>query len=66
MVTILITTSKSERCFSTPKLLKTHLRNTKSEGKQTALFAMLSNEKSMAREIPNINGKVIEKFIRQK
>lgn len=65
LVTIPMTTSETERCFSTLKLIKTYLRNTMSEDRLTAL-AMLSIEKSMVREIPNFNKKVIEKFISDK
>lgn len=65
LVTIPMTTSETERCFSTLKLIKTYLRNTMSEDRLTAL-AMLSIEKSMVREIPNFNQKVIEKFISDK
>lgn len=65
LLTIPMTTSESERCFSTLKLIKSYLRNTMSEDRLTAL-AMLSIEQLMIREIPDFNELVIEKFISDK
>lgn len=65
LVTIPMTTSETERCFSTLKLIKTFLRNSMDEDRLTAL-AMLSIEKAMVQEIDNFNDKVIGKFISKK
>jgi hypothetical protein len=60
-----MTTSESERCFSTLKRLKTFLRNTMAQDHLNAL-AMLSIEKKLTRDIPDFNTRVIEKFATQK
>ncbi|KAJ3620532.1 hypothetical protein MTP99_004473 [Tenebrio molitor] len=62
LVTIPITTSETERCFSTLNNIKSYLRNTVSEDRLTAL-AMISIEHSMIEAIPNFSEKVIEKFV---
>ncbi|CAH1114114.1 unnamed protein product [Psylliodes chrysocephalus] len=65
LVTIPMTTSETERCFSTLKLIKSFLRSTMNKESITAL-AMLSIEKTMVHEIENFNEKVIDKFIEDK
>jgi hypothetical protein len=65
LVSISITTSETERCFSTLKIIKSYLRNTISEDRLTAL-AMISIEYSMIEAISNLNEKVIEKFAADK
>lgn len=65
LVTIPMATSESERCFSTLESIKKYLKSTEGEDRLLAL-AMLSIEKSMVREIPNFNEKVMEKFISDK
>lgn len=64
-VTTTMTTAESQRCFSTLKRIKTFLRNTMTQDRFNAL-AMLSVEKKLVRDIPNINKKVIESFTIQK
>lgn len=61
LITMPMTTSESERCFSTLKRIKTFLRSTMSEERLCAL-AMLSIEKEMIAEIPNFNERVIDRF----
>ncbi|KAL1005408.1 hypothetical protein UPYG_G00058730 [Umbra pygmaea] len=61
LITIPMTTTESERCFSTLKRIKEFLRNTMSQERLNAL-AILSIENRLIREIPDFNGKVIEKF----
>ncbi|XP_074524579.1 zinc finger MYM-type protein 1-like [Halichoeres trimaculatus] len=65
IITTPMTTSESERCFSTLKRIKTFLRNTMLQDRLNAL-AMLSIEKKMTKDIPDFNSKVIEKFASQK
>lgn len=65
VATIPMTTSESERCFSTLKRVKTFLRNTMSQDRLTAL-AMLSVEKKMVKQIPDFNNKVINIFVHAK
>lgn len=65
LITTPMTTSESERCFSTLKRLKTFLRNTMAQDRLNAL-AMLSIEKKLTRDIPDFNTRVIEKFATQK
>ncbi|KAI2647080.1 Zinc finger MYM-type protein 1 [Labeo rohita] len=65
LITTPMTTSESERCFSTLKSLKTFLRNTMAKDRLNAL-AMLSIEKKLTRDIPDFNTSVIEKFATQK
>lgn len=61
LITIPMTSSEAERCFSTLKRIKTFLRNTMSQDRLSAL-AMLSIERDLIMEIPDFNQKVIEKF----
>lgn len=61
LVTIPMSTSEAERCFSTLKRIKTFLRNTISQERLSAL-AMLSIERDFILSIPDFNQKVIEKF----
>lgn len=65
LVTIPMTTSEAERCFSTLKRVKTFLRSTMAQERLTAL-AMLSIEKDFVRNISNFNDKVIDKFAQKK
>ena len=65
LVTLPMTTSETERCFSTLKLIKSFLRNSMGEDRLAAL-GMLSIEKDMVKEIPDFNGKVIDKFASDK
>ena len=60
-----LVSAESERCFSTLTRIKTFLRNTMTNQRLNAL-ACLSIQKSMIREIPEFNKKVIEKFARSK
>src|SRR5215469_2661102 len=61
LITIPMTTSEAERCFSTLKRIKTFLRNTMDQERLSAL-AMLSIEKDFITKIADFNNKVIEKF----
>lgn len=61
LITIPMTSSEAERCFSTLKRIKTFLRNTMSEERLSAL-AMLSKEKELIEDIPDFNQRVIDKF----
>lgn len=65
LITTPTTTAESERCFSTLKRIKTFLRNTMAQDRLNAL-AMLSMEKNLIQNIPDLNTKVIEKFATQK
>ncbi|XP_041846740.1 uncharacterized protein LOC121643403 isoform X2 [Melanotaenia boesemani] len=65
LITTPMTTSESERCFSTLKRIKTFLRNAMGQDRLNAL-AMLSIEKKLTRDIPDFNTRVIEKFATQK
>ena len=65
IVTIPMTTSEAERCFSTLKRIKTFLRSSMTEERLTAL-AMLSIEKDFIRDIPDFNEAVIDKFAEMK
>lgn len=65
LITTPMTTSESERCFSTLKRIKTFLRNTMAQDRLNAL-AMLSIEKKLTQELPDFNTRVIEKFATQK
>ncbi|KAF2882299.1 hypothetical protein ILUMI_23864 [Ignelater luminosus] len=65
LVTMPMTTSETERCFSTLKLIKTFLRNRMGEERSTAL-AMLSIEKQLVKNIPDFNKKVIARFCANK
>ena len=61
LITMPMSTSQSERCFSTLKLIKTYLRNRMGEERLSAL-AMLSIEKDMVSQIPDFNSRVVDKF----
>lgn len=61
IITIPMSSSEAERCFSTLKRIKTFLRNSMSEERLSAL-AMLSIEKDMIGNIPDFNQQVIDKF----
>ena len=61
VVTIPMTTSEAERCFSTMKRVKTFLRSTMSQERLTAL-AMLSIEKDFVSSVVGFNESVIDKF----
>ena len=66
LITIPMTTSEAERCFSTLKRIKTFVRNTMSQERLSAL-AMLSVEKDFINYfISDFNKKVIEKFAHSK
>ncbi|GBL86443.1 hypothetical protein AVEN_164600-1 [Araneus ventricosus] len=65
IVTIPMTTSEAERCFSTLKRVKTFLRSTMSEDRLSAL-AMLSIEKRMINGIPKFNENVNNLFASKK
>ena len=65
MVTIPMSTSEAERCFSTLKRIKTFLRNTMTQDRLSAL-AMLSIEKQLVRKMQDFNQRVIDKFAAQK
>lgn len=65
LVTIPMTSSEAERCFSTLKRVKTFLRSTMGEDRLTAL-AMLSIEKKLISDIDNFNERVIDKFAQKK
>lgn len=65
IITIPMTTSEAERCFSTLKRVKTFLRNSMLQERLTAL-SMLSIEKRFISEIPDFNNKVIDKFAKAK
>ena len=56
--------AEAERSFSTLKRIKTFLRNTMAEERLTAL-AMLSIEKKMVNQIPNLNEEVIKVFMKR-
>ncbi|XP_013875091.1 uncharacterized protein LOC106525406 [Austrofundulus limnaeus] len=61
LITTPMTTSESERCFSTINRIKTFLRNTVSQDRLNAL-AMLSIEQNLVKNIPDFNHRVIEQF----
>ncbi|KAK4886524.1 hypothetical protein RN001_002795 [Aquatica leii] len=61
LITIPMTSTEAERCFSTLKRIKTFLRNSMGQERLAAL-AMLSIEKDFIMQISDFNGKVIEKF----
>ena len=65
LLTIPMTTSEPERCFSTLKRLKTFLRSTMNQERLNAL-AMISTEKNFFNSHPNINEKVIDLFAQNK
>ena len=61
LVTTLMTTSESERCFSTLKRIKSFLRSTMNNERLGAL-AMLSIESKLVSEIKDFNEKVMDHF----
>ena len=63
--TIPLTSSESERCFSTLKRIKTYLRNTMTNDRLNALAA-LSIQKELIRNIPGFNDRVINSFAQLK
>nr|CAH7720856.1 unnamed protein product [Callosobruchus chinensis] len=63
--TTTISTTESERCFSTLKRIKTFLRSTMTEDRLNAL-AVLSIEKKFVQSIPDFDNKVIEIFSTKK
>lgn len=65
LITTPMTTSESERCFSTLNRRKTFLRNTMAQDWLNAL-AMLSIEKKLTRDLPDFNTRVIEKSATRK
>lgn len=65
LVTIPMTTSEAERCFSTLKRVKTFLRSTMGEDRLTAL-AMLSIEKQVISDMCDFNERVIDRFAQRK
>jgi len=65
LITIPMSTSEAERCFSMLKRIKTFLRNTMKEDRLSAL-GMLSAEKHFVNGIDNFNNKVIENFANKK
>lgn len=64
IVTIPMTSTESERSFSTLKKIKTFLKNTMEEDQLNAL-AMLSIEKKMVNQINNFNEEVIIEFMKK-
>jgi hypothetical protein len=65
IITIPMTTSESERCFSTLKRIKTSSRNTIGEERLNAL-SMLSIEDEFIKSVPDFNNKVIDRFAKLK
>ncbi|CAH1109968.1 unnamed protein product [Psylliodes chrysocephalus] len=65
LITIPMSTSEAERCFSMLKRIKTFLRNTMKEERFSAL-SMLSAEKHFVNGIENFDNKVIENFATKK
>ena len=65
LLTIPMTTSEAERCFSTLKRIKTFQRNTMKQDRLSAL-AMLSVERDLIMQIPDFNQRVIDKFAASK
>lgn len=63
--TIPMTTTESERCFSTLKRIKTFSRNTMKQDRLSAL-AMCSIEKRLIQETNDFNELVIDHFVSQK
>lgn len=61
VLTTPVTSSESERCFSTLKRVKTCLRNTMGQDRLNAL-SVLSIHKEVIMKIPDFNNKVIERF----
>ena len=65
LLTIPMTTSEPERCFSTLKKIKTFLRSTMNQERLNAL-AMISMEKNFFTSHTNIKEKVIDLFAQNK
>lgn len=65
LITMPVSTSEAERCFSMLKRIKTFLRNTMKEERLSAL-GMLSCEKSFVNKIEGFNAKVIDLFASKK
>lgn len=65
IITIPMSTSEAERCFSTLKRIKTFLRNTMHQDRLSSL-AMLSIERNLVMDIPDFNNKVIDTFVAMK
>ncbi|KAJ8912042.1 hypothetical protein NQ315_000535 [Exocentrus adspersus] len=65
LITIPMTTSEAESCFSMLKRIKTFLRNTMKEERLSAL-GMLSAKKHFVSAIENFNNEVIENFATKK
>jgi hypothetical protein len=61
IITIPMSTTELERCFSTLKRIKTFLRNIMHQERLSAL-AMLSIERNFVMNITDFNNKVIEQF----
>lgn len=61
LLTIPMTTSEPERCSPTMERIKTFLKNTRNKERLNAL-AIISTEKMMINNTPNINEKVIDLF----
>ena len=61
LITMPMTTTQSERCFSTLKVIKTYLRNRVVEERLSAL-AMLSVKKDMVSQVADFNSRVVDKF----
>ena len=61
LITIPMSSSEAERCFSTLKRVKTFLRNSMCDDRLNSL-AMLSIEKRFIREKTDFNQRVIEMF----
>lgn len=67
VVTIPMTTSEAERCFSTLKRIKTFLRPTMKEDRLTALaINMISIKKEMISKTPGFLDIVIDEFCSRK
>ena len=65
IITVSMTFYETERCFSTPKIVKAFLRSTMCEDGLNAL-AMLSIEKNIARDSIDFNQNVIDMFAQLK
>lgn len=65
LLTIPMTTSEPERCFSTLKRIKTFLRSTMNNDRLNAL-AVLSIEKKFLNMNPQIKEKIIDLFAQSK
>lgn len=65
IITVPMTSSEAERCFSCLNRIKTFLRSTMEEERLTAL-AMLSMEKDFVHQLVDFNESVIDKFAAKK